>query len=88
MIKVDIFVPESRPFAQEELRRARLQTLDVGIHARPFFVKSPEDLVLRKLDWYRAGGEASERQWSDVLGVLKVQKERLDQEYLAHWAAD
>lgn len=88
MVKVDVFVPEARPFDQQELSRARPQTLDVVEDARAFFLKSPEDLVLRKLSWYRAGGELSERQWSDVIGVLKVQGERLDGEYLAHWAAE
>lgn len=87
MVKVDVFVPEARPFDQQELNRARPQTLDVAEAARLFFVKSPEDLVLRKLSWYRAGGEVSERQWSDVVGVLKVQVERLDSAYLTHWAA-
>ena len=31
------------------------------------FLKSPEDTVLRKLGWFRRGGEVSERQWHDVL---------------------
>ena len=88
MVKVDVFVPAARPFDQQELNRARPQTLDVVEDARVFFVKSPEDLVLRKLLWYRAGGQVSERQWSDVMGVLKVQQQRLDGEYLAHWAAE
>ena len=87
MIKVDVFVPEARPFDQQELSRARQQTLDIAEGARTFFVKSPEDLVLRKLSWYRAGGELSERQWSDVVGVLKVQRERLDTGYMVSWAA-
>jgi hypothetical protein len=33
------------------------------------------------------GSEVSERQWRDVLGVLKVQAERLDLAYLRRWAA-
>lgn len=46
------------------------------------------DVVLRKLQWYRAGGEVADRQWSDVLGVLKVQRERLDLEYMERWASE
>lgn len=88
MVKVDVFVPEERPFDQQELSRARLETLDPSRDARPFYLKSPEDLVLRKLDWYRAGGGASAHQWNDVIGVLRVQMERLDQDYLARWAAE
>lgn len=45
-----------------------------------------EDTILRKLEWYRARGEASERQWSDLRGVLKVSGPRLDLDYLRHWA--
>lgn len=88
MVKVDIFVPEDRPFDQQELSRARTQTLDIAENARQFFVKSPEDLVLRKLDWYRAGHHVSTQQWRDVVGVLTVQRGRLDRGYLTHWAAE
>jgi hypothetical protein len=47
---------------------------------------SPEDTVLHKLRWYRMGNEVSERQWNDILGILKVQKDTLDQGYLDRWA--
>ena len=47
---------------------------------------SPEDLILRKLAWYRSGGETSERQWLDVLGILKMQAGNLDQTYMREWA--
>jgi hypothetical protein len=45
-----------------------------------------EDAILQKLDWYKKGGCVSERQWLDVLGVLKVQGARLDFPYLEEWA--
>lgn len=48
---------------------------------------SAEDVILAKLEWYRRGGETSERQWRDVLGVLEVSGERPDGEYLRRWAA-
>jgi hypothetical protein len=40
----------------------------------------------RKLDWFRMGGEVSERQWRDVLGVMKTQHGSLDIDYLKAWA--
>jgi hypothetical protein len=39
-----------------------------------------------KLVWFRRGGEVSERQLNDVKGIVSVQRERLDPEYLWQWA--
>lgn len=44
---------------------------------------SPEDIILQKLDWYRRGDRVSDRQWRDVLGVLKVGAVTIDHAYLA-----
>ncbi|MBI2755335.1 MAG: hypothetical protein HYX52_01355 [Chloroflexi bacterium] len=88
MVKVDVFIPEDRAFDQQELARARRLSLEPVEGARLYFVKSAEDLVVRKLEWYRRGGEVSERQWNDVIGVLRVQAGRLDEEYLDRWAGE
>jgi hypothetical protein len=39
------------------------------------------------LEGYRLGGEISDRQWSDVVNVMRVQGDQLDQDYLSQWAA-
>jgi hypothetical protein len=49
-------------------------------------VKAPEDTILRKMLWFREGGEASDRQWRDILGVLRAQQGNLDLAYLRNWA--
>lgn len=85
--KVDVFIPRRRPFLQSQLARARTQTfhLDTEFSAR---FASPEDTILSKLEWYRMGDEVSDRQWRDVIGVLKTQAGELDLVYLRKWAAE
>ncbi len=87
MFKVDIFIQKTRPFDHEVRRRLQQSKLNITGNSRLFFLESPEDVILNKLEWYKMGGEVSDRQWNDILGVLKVQGTSLDLAYLRQWAA-
>ena len=84
MFKVDVFVPDRDSRAQ--LERATLVAVDAD-ETLVLRVASPEDTIAHKLSWFRRGGETSDRQWQDVLGVIAVQGAALDVEYLRR-AAD
>ncbi len=79
-VKVDVFVQKSGPFAQQEMRRAREDVLELG--SRPFFFASPEDMILAKLDWWKLGGGVSNRQWNDIVEIMKEKHAALDIAYL------
>lgn len=85
MFKVDIYVPKDDEFSRQQFKMARRMAL-LPDEAGGVYIAAPEDTILAKLQWHRRGGEVSERQLTDVLGVLKVQRERIDLEYLREWA--
>ena len=87
MFKVDVFVRKERPFDQAQFQRREEQVFSIETDQKAF-VASAEDTILAKLEWYRLGGEVSDRQWRDILGVFKVQAGRLDLGYLQKWAAE
>lgn len=76
MLKVDVFPVKNRPYDQMAFSR-------VVIDGLPFM--AAEDVLLGKLEWYKAGDESSERQWGDVLGILRTAP-AFDLEYARHWA--
>ena len=85
-LKIDIFITKNRIYDQTAAQRIRADTLSDEKSAPRFYLASPEDVVLAKLEWFRSGGGVSDRQWNDVLGVLKVQGGSIDEQYLRHWA--
>jgi hypothetical protein len=86
LTKVDLFAVGPGRFDEAEFSRRRpviVREPDVVL-----VVKSPEDTILRKLWWYRQGGEASERQWRDAVQVLRINEATLDFAYMTRWSED
>jgi hypothetical protein len=86
MVKIDVYVAWRSEFARSQLARrirANLST-ETPLDA---YIASPEDIVLAKLDWYRKRGCVSDRQWRDILGVLKPSIEERAQPQTASTSA-
>ncbi len=82
--KVDIFALGPTRYDEVEFNRRR--KVRVRSTGEELCIKAPEDTVLRKLLWYREGGEVSSKQWRDVVEVLRVSASEIDAQYLTLWA--
>ena len=83
--KVDVF-PATDEFHRSQLKRATKVAIPFLGDSAEYPVASAEDILLAKLQWYRMGSEVSERQWTDIAGILAVAPD-LDAAYLRTWAA-
>jgi len=87
MFKVGVFVPsDSDLLSQQQLSRHLPEKISPDSDAI-VYLATAEDTLLAKLIWYVKGNQMSDRQWADVLGIIRLQGERLDLVYLEDWAA-
>jgi hypothetical protein len=80
-LKIDVMIAQGDEFDQSRFRRARrlmpLEDTEVDF-------ASPEDVILKKLDFYRRGG--SDKHLRDVAGILKISADAIDAGYIEEWA--
>ena len=81
-LKVDFWLPKAEPFDREMLRRCAQVTL----FGEPAWISTAEDVILHKLVWNRIS--PSDRQLGDAAGVVAVQADALDKNYMRQWAQE
>jgi hypothetical protein len=73
--KIDVFPLRKDAFHTGELARSAKRVWEIDptgcVELR---VASAEDTVLEKLVWYKSGGQISDQQWSDMLGVATTRQ--------------
>jgi hypothetical protein len=79
---IDFILADDSEYEQLKFERRQWYQLASG---KSIAIATPEDIVISKLQWRRRS--QSDKQWRDILGILKVQQERLDLAYVDHWTA-
>ncbi|MEW6196148.1 MAG: hypothetical protein AB1521_13445 [Bacteroidota bacterium] len=88
MVKIDVFILKQSPYFQKAFERRKKDSIQEESNSISVYLCSAEDIILNKILWYKEGNMISERQWLDILGVLKIQFNSLDKDYLRFWAKE
>ncbi len=77
-IKIDIVLRKMTPFSQSEFSRKKKIEIIPQLHV---FIATAEDVIIKKLDYYREGG--SEKHLNDIREILAATT--VDTGYLKNW---
>ncbi len=80
-LKVDLMIRKATPHSVAEFKRRRRVPFWQGVDV---YLASPEDVILKKLAFYREGG--SEKHLKDIRGMMA--ETTLDEMYMKHWIAE
>jgi hypothetical protein len=83
--KIDIFIYKDEPYQRNAIERKVKDKFDEELDFEYYF-SAPEDIIIAKLQWFLQGNKVSERQWLDIIGVIKVQAQNLEISYLKSWS--
>jgi hypothetical protein len=81
-LKIDFWMAQPAVFDQEMFRRR----MKMMIFGEPAWIGTKEDVILHKLYWNQI--TPSERQIGDAAGIVAIQRDNLDMDYLKRWAAE
>lgn len=88
VFKFDLFPAGENRFRLTELKRRVFKAAQFAGQTLECAVVTPEDTILAKLNWIRQSGGGSEKQLNDIMGVINVQREKLDRAYMSATAAE
>lgn len=79
--KVDVMIPGDNAFNQSRFSRASRHFPEDRYEA---MFASMEDVILKKMEYYREGG--SEKHLRDITGIVKLNPDKVDYQYIADWS--
>jgi hypothetical protein len=80
-LKIDVIVASLSEFDRCRLQRGRRLAV---LPDRAVMFASPEDVIVKKMAYYQEGG--SEKHLRDIAGVIKIQGDALDRNYIGQWS--
>ena len=80
-LKIDGIIPKDDAFERSRQQRGVRLPITEGVDV---LFASAEDVIVRKMQYFQQGG--SDKHLRDIAGVLKIQGERIDRQYIADWA--
>jgi hypothetical protein len=78
--RADLMIPLATEFSRIQFTRRKTIPIAQG---QDVYFASPEDVIINKLLWGKKS--QSEKQWRDVLSIMKTQRETLEYGYIREW---